>query len=243
MQASSDRTWQVRLALMVIVGVAAAAACVVTLMWLKAPVAPAQEEGPTGESFVVKCGFSHDKNKSIRSSLLVLLVLTLMAPRSPRLPTCTTSSAILLPTPTPPIIPCGQGAPLASKLEDKAAYWIPTVSWTDSSGTTVRDATQTFFYYKLGGKAINTTVNPQPALPPQLRGLKIVTLQGKNVEWRCANGTWSTTPPRQCSNGKLVVRIKFPDCLAVNSSGQPLLDSRRPPLAYGRLRQAEKQRG
>jgi hypothetical protein len=49
-------------------------------------------------------------------------------------------------------------------------------------------------------------------------------VQGKNVEWRCFNGTWSTTPPTQCSNGKLVVRVKFPDCLAEDSNG-PLLDS------------------
>jgi hypothetical protein len=61
-------------------------------------------------------------------------------------------------------------------------------------------------------------VQPHPA------GLKIVTVQGKNVEWRCQNGTWSTTPPTQCSNGKLMVRIKFPDCLAEDSNG-PLLDS------------------
>ena len=46
---------------MLIIGVAAAAACVVALMLWKAPVASAQEEGPTGESFVVKCGFSHEK--------------------------------------------------------------------------------------------------------------------------------------------------------------------------------------
>src|ERR671921_2539635 len=61
MQAISQRTGQVRLALMLILGVAAAAACVLTLMWWKAPVASAQEEGPTGESFVVKCPFSHQK--------------------------------------------------------------------------------------------------------------------------------------------------------------------------------------
>jgi hypothetical protein len=60
MQASSQRTWQVRLALMLILGVAAAAACVVTLMWWKAPAASGQEEpSPTGANFVVRCGFSH----------------------------------------------------------------------------------------------------------------------------------------------------------------------------------------
>ena len=56
-------------------------------------------------------------------------------------------------------------------------------------------------------------------------GLKVVTVQGKNVEWRCFNGTWSTKPPSRCDNGKLVVRIKFPDCLQVDANGQPLLDS------------------
>lgn len=51
MQASSQRTWQVRLAIMLMVGVAAAAACVVTLLWWKAPVASGQEETvPTEES-------------------------------------------------------------------------------------------------------------------------------------------------------------------------------------------------
>jgi hypothetical protein len=49
-------------------------------------------------------------------------------------------------------------------------------------------------------------------------------VQGKNVEWRCQNGKWDTSPPEQCSNGKLVVRIKFPDCLAKDANG-PLLDS------------------
>src|SRR5215213_146471 len=42
MQASSKRSGQVRLTLMVMVGMAAAAACVVALMLWKAPVAPAQ---------------------------------------------------------------------------------------------------------------------------------------------------------------------------------------------------------
>src|SRR5687768_13204207 len=60
MQASSERTWQVRLPPMLIVGVAAAGACVVALMLWKAPVASAQDEGgdPTGANFVVSCGFT-----------------------------------------------------------------------------------------------------------------------------------------------------------------------------------------
>jgi Domain of unknown function (DUF1996) len=60
---------------------------------------------------------------------------------------------------------------------------------------------------------------------PHPPGLKIVTVQGKKVEWRCLNGTWSTTPPTQCSNGKLVLRIFFPDCLAVDANRLPLRDS------------------
>src|SRR5215207_4500857 len=64
MQASSQRTRQVRLALMLILGVAAAAACVLALMWWKAPAASAQVAGePTDRdaSFVVRCDFSHRK--------------------------------------------------------------------------------------------------------------------------------------------------------------------------------------
>jgi hypothetical protein len=59
MQASSQRTGQVRLALMLILGVAAAAACVVTLMLWKAPAASGQETTPTEPSFVVLCRFSY----------------------------------------------------------------------------------------------------------------------------------------------------------------------------------------
>jgi hypothetical protein len=72
-------------------------------------------------------------------------------------------------------------------------------------------------------------VQPYPALDTNGDGqvddgLKIVTEQGKNVQWRCLNGTWSPTPPTQCSNGKLVLRIFFPDCLQEDANG-PLLDS------------------
>ena len=61
MEATSQRTTgQVHLALMLVVGVAAATACVVTLMLWKAPAASGQEEpSPTGANFVVRCGFSH----------------------------------------------------------------------------------------------------------------------------------------------------------------------------------------
>jgi hypothetical protein len=218
MQASSQRIWQARLALMVIVGVAAAAACVVTLMWWKAPAASGQEEpSPTGANFVVRCGFSHraqvdpivDFGKTAHhmhdffgntttNANSTLESLRAAASRSDHGTTC---------EPRP-----------GTTFGDTAAYWIPKVSWKDSRRTTALKANQTFFYYRAGLK------NPAD-VKPYPPGLKIVTVQGKNVEWRCQNGTWSTTPPTQCSNGKLVVRIFFPDCLAVNSSGQPLTDT------------------
>jgi hypothetical protein len=113
-------------------------------------------------------------------------------------------------------------------LKDTARYWIPRVFWTDSSGTPPKALTAsiTRFYYRLGDKSTNVTVKPHPAR------LKIDTEPGKNVEWRCMNtGAWSTTPPAQCSNGKLVVRIKFPDC----SNGK--LDSldHRSHMAYAQV--------
>jgi hypothetical protein len=62
MQAANQRASHVRLAFMLILGVAAAAACVVTLMWWQAPAASGQEEtSPTGTNFVVRCGWSHQK--------------------------------------------------------------------------------------------------------------------------------------------------------------------------------------
>ncbi len=218
MEATSQRTWQVRLALMLIVGVAAAAACVVTLMWWKAPAASGQEEpSPTGANFVVRCGFSHRAKvdpivtpggtafhmhdffgNTTTNPNSTLERLRAAAARTDHGTTC---------EPRP-----------GNTFGDTAAYWIPKVSWTDSRGTTALKASQTFFYYRAGLKD-PAIVKPQPA------GLKIVTVQGQNVEWRCHNGTWSTTPPTQCSNGKLVLRIFFPDCLAVDANGQPVVDS------------------
>ena len=218
MQASSQRTWQVRLALMLIVGAVAAAACVVTLMWWKAPAASGQEEkSPTGANFVVRCGFSHRAKvdpivtpggtafhmhdffgNTTTSADSTLKSLRAAASRPDHGTTC---------EPRP-----------GKTFGDTAAYWIPKVSWRDSRGTTALKASQTFFYYRAGLKD-PADVQPQPA------GLKIVTLQGTKVQWRCFGDAWSTTPPTQCSNGKLVLRIFFPDCLQVDANLQPLLDS------------------
>jgi N-acetylglucosamine-6-sulfatase len=53
MQARSKRSGQVRLALMLIIGVAAAAACVAALMWWKAPVDPAQAATQPNIIFII----------------------------------------------------------------------------------------------------------------------------------------------------------------------------------------------
>jgi Domain of unknown function (DUF1996) len=220
MQATNRGAWQARLALMLILGVAAAA-CVAMLMWWKAPAASGQEEtSPTGANFVVSCGFSHrakvdpivtpgpppDKpsfhmhdffGNTTTDANSTLDSLRLAGSRRDHGTTC---------EPRP-----------GNTFGDTAAYWIPKVSWKDSRGTTALKASQTFFYYRAGLKD-PADVQPQPA------GLKIVTEQGKNVQWRCFGGTWSPTPPTQCSNGKLVLRIFFPDCLQEDANG-PLIDS------------------
>jgi len=203
---------------MLIVGVVAAAACVVTLMLWKAPAASGQEEpSPTGANFVVRCPFSHraqvdpivtpggtafhmhdffgNKTTSANSTLESLRAA---ASRTDHGTTC---------QPRP-----------GTTFGDTAAYWIPKVSWKDSRGTTALKASQTFFYYRAGLKD-PAIVKPQPP------GLKIVTVQGQNVQWRCFGGAFSPTPPTRCSNGKLVLRIFFPDCLQVDANGRPLLDS------------------
>src|SRR5215211_4427392 len=152
MEASSQRTWQVRLVLMLIIGVAAAVACVVTFMWWKAPVASAQDEGGgTGANFVVSCGFSHQKQvdpivdfgknpsfhmhdffgNTTTNENSTLDTLRAAASQPDNGTTC---------EPKP-----------GTELGDTAAYWIPTVSWTDSSGkTTPLQASKTFFYYRAG---------------------------------------------------------------------------------------------
>ena len=59
MQASSQRTWQLRLALMLILGAASVAVCVAAFMWWKAPAASAQVVASPEAVFVIRCNFSH----------------------------------------------------------------------------------------------------------------------------------------------------------------------------------------
>jgi hypothetical protein len=189
-------------------------------MWWRAPAASGQEEkSPTGANFVVRCGFSHREK-----------VDPIVSPGPPGTPSfhmhdffgnTTTDSDSTLQSLRAAALRRDHGTTCEPRPEktfgDTAAYWIPKVSWKDSRGTTALKASQTFFYYRAGLKD-PADVQPYPA------GLKIVTVQGKNVQWRCLGGAWSTTPPTQCSNGKLVLRIFFPDCLQEDANG-PLLDS------------------
>src|SRR5215207_11292912 len=57
MQASSQRTWQLRLALMLILGAASVAVCVAAFMWWKAPAA--QAAASPEAVFVTRCNYSH----------------------------------------------------------------------------------------------------------------------------------------------------------------------------------------
>jgi hypothetical protein len=216
MQATNQRAWHARLALMLILGVAAAAACVAMFMLWKAPAASAADEtSPTDASFVVRCGFSH------RAKVDPIVDFGGTADHMHDIFGNTTTKA------NSTYATLRAGGTTCSKPGDTAAYWIPKVSWKDSRRTTALTANQGLFYYRLADKDPNVDLPPHPALPidKPVDGLKVVTVQGSNVEWRCAFGTWSTSPPTQCNNGKLIVRIKFPDCLKVDANRQPLLDS------------------
>jgi hypothetical protein len=230
MQASSQRTWQVRLALMLIVGLAAAAACVVALMLWKAPVASAQDEGndPTGANFVVSCKYTGQ-----RANVDPIVAPGTMSEHQHDFFGNTTTNAnstydTLL-----------QGGTTCNKPKDTAAYWLPTVSWTPNRGTPkTLTASQTFFYYRAGLKDPKT-VKPFPAYDVDgdrdVDGLKVVTERGKKVEWRCQGGTFSPTPPTRCGdNATLVVRIFFPDCLAVVGGDpmKPLTDTADDPARF-----------
>ena len=195
MEASSQRAWQGRLALMVMLGVAAAAACALALMWGKAPAASAQDAGePTRDaSFVVRCDFSHRK----QDDPIVSPGGTAFHMHDFFGNTTTNRNSTL--------VSLRAGGTTCLNPGDKSAYWIPTAKWTDSGGTRTLKANRGLFYYRAGGKADDAV-----ELYPD--GLKVVTVQGSNVTWKCEGGTESSSPPSRCSSGKLVVRIIFPDC-------------------------------
>ena len=217
MEASSQRTWQVRLALVLILGVGSVAACVAAFMWWKAPAASAQVISSSDAVFVTRCNFSHrnnddpivffDKPGAAHSHDFFANRSTKYDSTYQSLRDTTLGTTCVNP-------------------DDKSAYWIPTVSWTNSSGTRELKASTAHFYYRSGGKP------PQDVLPPPA-GLKVVP--NTHVNWRCSGVTAvSPSPPTRCSSGTLVVSIRFPDCLAEDANGQMLTDStdHRSHMAY-----------
>jgi Domain of unknown function (DUF1996) len=192
MQASSQRAWlQVHLALMLVLGVAAAAAYVATLMWWKAPVASAQQATFSNASFVVRCDFSHRKRDDpivFSGERGAAHSHEFFGNRSTNY--ASTYKSLRATTPTTCFNPA-----------DKAAYWMPTMKW----GSRTFQPSYALLYYRAAPKAPKQ-VQPHPP------GLKVVTNENSHATWRCLAGRWATSPPTRCSNGTLVVRIRFPDC-------------------------------
>jgi Domain of unknown function (DUF1996) len=111
------------------------------------------------------------------------------------------------------------GAPTTcSRPEDTAGYWIPTVSWKDSTGTLTRlTANRGVFYYRAGLKNYRTV---QP-FAPDLRDIN-----DQRITWFCGindDGVGSATPPTRCSGGVLSLKIVFPDCVAKGDLSDPNL--------------------
>jgi hypothetical protein len=107
-----------------------------------------------------------------------------------------------------------------NRSEDKSAYWVPTLKWSNQD----LKPSIGIIYYRAGNKD-HTKVQPFPA------GLKVVTAPNKNVTWKCEGGSYSSTPPTQCSNGQLSVRVIFPDC----SNGKVDSADHRSHLTHSRL--------
>ena len=215
MQPTNHRAWQARLALMVIFGVAAAAACLVTLMWWKASASSAQVVASPEAVFVTRCNFSH---RSMDDPIVfpgqpdAAHSHDFFANRSTYSDSTYQSLREYSGTTT-----ATKSGTTCVNPDDKSAYWIPTMSWTNNSGTRELKASTAHFYYRSGGKP------PEDVLPPP-PGLKVVP--NTHVNWRCSGVTAvSPSPPTRCSSGTLVVSIRFPDCIAEDSSGQPLLDT------------------
>jgi len=202
---------------MLSVGVAAMAAWLVALMWAKTPAASAQEEQPTDNepSFVVRCKFSH------RNSDDPIV--------HPGRPGAAHSHDFFGNTSTDAFSTYESlraAGTTCTRATDTVSYWIPTVMWEGEN----LQASRGVFYYREGGKD-PAQVQSFPA------GLKVVP--NSHVAWKCVGETpYAMDPPTQCSNGKLGVRIIFPDCLATGETGEPLLDSadHRSHMAYAEER-------
>jgi hypothetical protein len=206
MQASNQRPWQLRLALMLILGVACVAACVAAFTLWKAP--SAQAATFSDAVFVTRCNYSHTNNDDpivFPGRQGAAHSHDFFANRSTQFDSDYASL---------------RGTPLGTTCvnpDDKSAYWIPTVSWANNSGTRTLKPSTAHFYYRSGGKPPQTVLPP----PPELK-----VVPNTHVTWRCSQNTAaSPSPPTRCSSGALVVTIRFPDCLAEDEIGQLLTDT------------------
>ena len=154
MEASSQRAswWQVRLALMLVLGVAAAAACVAALMWWKAPGASAKQATSSNASFVVRCDFSHRKHDDpivFPGERGAAHSHEFFGNRSTNY--ASTYKSLRAATAT-----------TCSNPADKAAYWMPTMKW----GPRTLQPSYALLYYRAAHKA------PQggAAAPPGAEG-------------------------------------------------------------------------
>jgi hypothetical protein len=201
---SSPRTWRARLALMLVVGVLAVAVFVGALIWAKTPAASAQATADNEPSFVVRCKFSH------RNSDDPIV--------HPGKPGAAHSHDFFGNTSTDAYSTYESlraAGTRCSRPTDTASYWIPTVMWNGKALTARRG----IFYYREGAKDPKE-VRPFPA------GLKVVP--NSHVAWRCVGQAYTQTPPTQCSNGELSVRVIFPDC----SNGELDSADHRSHMAY-----------
>jgi hypothetical protein len=197
------------------VGIALLLACTVAILaaLASAPTATAASI-EHGASFAVRCNFSHRAQ-----------VDPIRVPGGPSghmhdffgNTTTNADSTYQTMTAPPPTNP-PTARTTCSRPEDTAGYWIPTVSWKDSTGKlTTLQANRGVFYYRAGLKNYRTV---QP-FAPDLRDIN-----ADRITWFCGindDGVGSATPPTRCSGGVLSLKIVFPDCVAKGDLSDPNL--------------------
>jgi hypothetical protein len=198
------------------IGIAVLLACVVALLAALAPAASAAS-AEHGASFAIRCDFSHraQVDPIVSPGGTSAHMHDFFGNRS-----TDASSTYNTMTATGVTTTC-------SRPEDRAGYWIPTVSWKDSQGTHELTANRAVFYYRAGDKDYKT-------VQPFAKDLRIIAdkdVNGARVRWYCGSGgsnddkAGSPDPPTQCSGGVLGLRIIFPDCVAKDASGGQVVDS------------------
>jgi hypothetical protein len=185
------------------VGIAVLLACVVALLAALAAAPAASAASGNGASFAVRCDFSHRAADD-----------PIVHPNNPGAAHSHDFFGNKTTNADPTYENMLEKATTCTRLEDTAAYWIPTVKWNGQDLTSNRAV----FYYRAGGKD-HTTVKPFD------KNLKVIT---ERVRWDCGTDDGkegSQDPPKQCKSGVLGVRIVFPDCVAKDSSGGQVTDS------------------